>query len=91
VAPFTSKSISRKDSKDLAKREARLLAKDSSSTKRKLLSSSIEFAESSYGVPEKELNFPRDGQLKEVRLFDNECYFCCLSLPLAMTYFAGRV
>jgi hypothetical protein len=34
-----------------------------------------------YGVPEKELNFPRDGQLKEVRLFDNECYFCCQECP----------
>jgi hypothetical protein len=34
-----------------------------------------------YGVPEKELNFPRDGQLKEVRLFDNECYFCCQERP----------
>jgi hypothetical protein len=34
-----------------------------------------------YGVPEKELNFPRDGQLKEVRLFDDECYFCCQKSP----------
>jgi hypothetical protein len=34
-----------------------------------------------YGVAEKELNFPRDGQLKEVRLFDNECYFCCQERP----------
>jgi hypothetical protein len=34
-----------------------------------------------YGVPEKGLNFPRDGQLKEVRLFDNECYFCCQERP----------
>mmetsp|Transcript_14561 Transcript_14561/g.26378 ORF Transcript_14561/g.26378 Transcript_14561/m.26378 type:complete len:119 (+) Transcript_14561:596-952(+) len=30
-----------------------------------------------YGVPEKELNFPRYNQdQKEVRLFDDECYFC---------------
>lgn len=29
-----------------------------------------------YGVPEKELNFPRNASLREVRLFDDECYFC---------------
>jgi hypothetical protein len=34
-----------------------------------------------YGVPEKELNFPRDRELREVRLFDDECYFCCQKRP----------
>jgi len=29
-----------------------------------------------YGVPEKELNFPRNASLNKVRLFDDECYFC---------------
>jgi hypothetical protein len=35
-----------------------------------------------YGVPEKELNFPRDRELKEVRLFDDECYYCCRECPV---------
>jgi hypothetical protein len=35
-----------------------------------------------YGVPENELNFPRDRELKEVRLFDDECYFCCQNRPV---------
>ena len=31
----------------------------------------------SHGIPEKELNFPRDQpNQKQVRLFDDECYFC---------------
>jgi AP2 domain/Zinc finger, C3HC4 type (RING finger) len=35
-----------------------------------------------FGVHEKELNFPRNHQLlKEVRLFDNECYFCFHKSP----------
>jgi Ring finger domain/AP2 domain len=35
-----------------------------------------------FGVPEKELNFPRNHHLlKEVRLFDNECYFCFQTSP----------
>jgi Zinc finger, C3HC4 type (RING finger)/AP2 domain len=34
------------------------------------------------GVPEKELNFPRNHQLlNEVRLFDDECYFCFQKSP----------
>jgi hypothetical protein len=36
-----------------------------------------------FGIIEKELNFPRDDsqQLKEVRLFDDECYFCHRESP----------
>ena len=35
-----------------------------------------------FGVAEKELNFPRDNQdQKEVRLFDDECYFCHKTSP----------
>jgi len=35
-----------------------------------------------YGVPEKELNFPRNMPLAEVRLFDNECYICHSDKPV---------
>ena len=42
----------------------------------------IESVRRRYGVPEKELNFPRYNQdQKEVRLFDDECYFCHKTSP----------
>jgi Zinc finger, C3HC4 type (RING finger) len=34
-----------------------------------------------FGVPEKELNFPRNQLLNKVRLFDDECYFSCQKNP----------
>ena len=35
-----------------------------------------------YGVAEQELNFPRNRPVKEVRLFDDECYFCHKESPV---------